>query len=78
MITVYVADGCPFCQLLLADLQRRHVAFTLVNLSQTPERVRELASLTFSLAVPAVVDHERCTVGFAGGSTSLRQLGLWP
>lgn len=76
MILVYVADGCPYCQLLLADLQRRHVAFALVNLSREPERVGELSRWTFERAVPVVVDHERCSVGFGGGRTELAALGL--
>jgi glutaredoxin len=76
VILVYVAEGCPHCQRLVADLLRRHVAFTLVNLSENPERIGELARYTFQRAVPVVVDHERCTVGFAGGSTPLADLGL--
>lgn len=73
---MYVADGCPYCELLLGDLKRRHVAFALVNLSREPQRVEELARWTFERAVPVVVDHERCTVGFRGGRTPLAVLGL--
>ncbi len=76
MILVYVADGCPFCELLLADLKRRRVAFAVVNLSREPERIGELARWTFQRAVPVVVDHERCSVGFHGQSTELAALGL--
>jgi len=76
MILVYVAEGCPYCERLLLDLRRRNVSFNLVNLSENPERVGELARYTFQRAVPVVVDHERCTVGFAGGSTLLSDLGL--
>ncbi|MGC8916679.1 MAG: glutaredoxin domain-containing protein [Thermoanaerobaculum sp.] len=76
MILVYVADGCPHCQLLIADLLRRRVAFALVNLTQEPERVAELARWTFQRAVPVVVDHERASVGFRGGCTELKALGL--
>ncbi|MEW5878016.1 MAG: glutaredoxin domain-containing protein [Acidobacteriota bacterium] len=76
MILVYVADGCPFCELLLADLQKRRVSFVAVNLSREPERIGELARWTFERAVPVVVDHERCSVGFRGQSTELAALGL--
>ncbi len=76
MIRVYVAEGCPHCQRLLADLRRRRVSFDLVNLTANPERMGELATLTFQPAVPVVVDHERYTVGFAGGFTLLADLGL--
>lgn len=76
MIRVYVADGCPHCQRLLADLRRRRVSFVLVNLTANPERIGELIALTFQPAVPVVVDHERSTVGFAGGFSLLADLGL--
>ncbi|MCX7894466.1 MAG: hypothetical protein N2447_00715 [Thermoanaerobaculum sp.] len=73
---MYVAEGCPFCQMLLLDLQRRRVPHQIVNLTQQPERIGELGRWTFERAVPVVVDHERCTVGFAGGRTELASLGL--
>lgn len=76
MILVYVAEGCLYSQLLLADLQRRRVPCVVINLTQEPERVAELAKWTFHRAVPVVVDHERCTVGFAGGCTELAFLNL--
>ena len=75
-ITVFVADGCVHCERLLADLARRGVRHVCVNLSSQPERLRELALLTRERRVPVVVDHERCSVGFAGGSTPLEELGL--
>ncbi len=76
MITVYVADGCPHCAGLLADLKRRRVAFALVNLTREPARAAELAAATRERRLPAVVDHERCSIGFAGASSSLAELGL--
>ncbi len=70
-LVVYVADGCPHCRDLLADLARRRVAATVVNLSAAPERVVELAAFTWERRVPVTVDHERCSVGFRGRSTPL-------
>jgi glutaredoxin len=78
-IRVYVADGCPHCAGLLSDLDRRHVLFEAVNLSREPARLAELVALTWERRLPAVVDHERCSIGFAGCSSSLADLGLsWP
>jgi glutaredoxin len=77
-LLVYVADGCPHCAALLADLTRRRVPATVVNLSREPARVEELALLTWERRVPVVVDHERCSVGFAGGSTPLAELSGRP
>ena len=75
-LLVYVADGCPHCAALLADLSRRRVGATVINLTREPARVEELAQLTWERRVPVVVDHERCSVGFAGGSTRLGDPGL--
>jgi len=79
VITVYVADDCPHCNALLEDLRRRRVEVVVVNLSQEPDRLTELAALTWERRLPVLVDHERCSVGFSGGSSSFSDLGLvWP
>ncbi|NWG00472.1 MAG: glutaredoxin family protein [Thermoanaerobaculaceae bacterium] len=74
-VVVYVVDGCPYCELLLADLQRRRVVFRLVNLSAEPQRLEEVVALTWECRVPVVVDHERVTVGFGGGSSEVSGAG---
>jgi glutaredoxin len=76
VITAYIADGCPHCRALLADLDRRRVLHTVVDLSATPERWAEVVRLTWGRRLPIVVDHERVSVGFAGGSSALAELGL--
>jgi glutaredoxin len=79
VITAYVADGCPHCAALLEDLERRRVTFVAVNLSREPKRIAELAALTWERRLPVLVDHERCSVGFSGRSSSFADLGLaWP
>ncbi len=75
-VTVYVADGCTDCADLLADLARRRVAFEVVNLTRDPARLVELAALTWERRLPVTVDHERCSIGFAGRSSSWSELGL--
>ncbi len=74
-VRVYVADGCPFCTRLLADLARRRVAYRVVNVSQEPARLVEVMRLTWTCRVPVVVDHERFSVGFAGGSSEVDRFG---
>ncbi len=71
-----MADGCPYCEELLADLARRRVAAAVVNLSAEPGRVADLAAVTWERRVPVTVDHERCSVGFRGRSTALAALGI--
>ncbi|HVN76136.1 MAG TPA: glutaredoxin domain-containing protein [Thermoanaerobaculaceae bacterium] len=75
-VLVYVADGCPHCRALVADLARRRVEFSVVNLSEHPKRVAELAVVTWERRLPVAVDHERCSVGFRGRSTPFADLGL--
>jgi glutaredoxin len=76
LITVFVADDCPHCEALLADLSRRRVAYRCVNLNGDPRALVELAAVTRERCVPIVVDHEVCSVGFAGRATTLAELGL--
>jgi len=76
---VYIAEGCSHCARLLEDLRRRHVACVVVDLTREPGRVAEVAALTWERRVPVVVDHERCSIGFAGGSSSFAEVGItWP
>ncbi len=75
-VTVYLADGCPHCEALLEDLRRRRVGFVAVNLTREPRRIAELTALTWERRLPVLVDHERCSVGFRGGSSSFADLGL--
>jgi glutaredoxin len=75
-VTVYVSNRCPHCARLLADLRRRHVAHVCVDLNETPERAGEVVALTWDRRLPVIVDHERFTVGFAGGSSTFADLGI--
>ena len=74
-VLVYVIEGCPYCTLLLEDLKRRRVAHSVVNLTRFPVRLEEMVRLTWERRVPVVVDHERFTVGFGGGSSIAGEAG---
>ncbi len=76
MITIYIATHCPHCAALVADLERRRVRYRCVDVRREPERLDELKRLTWERRLPVVVDHERCSVGFFGGSSTWRELGL--
>jgi hypothetical protein len=47
-----------------------------VNLTEDPERISEVVAVTWERRLPVTVDHERCSVGFRGGSSSFAELGL--
>ncbi|MEP0774062.1 MAG: hypothetical protein HRF46_06835 [Acidobacteriota bacterium] len=76
MITVFVVAECPHCAALIADLERRHVGYRCVDLRRESGRLEELKRLTWERRLPVVVDHERCSVGFCGGSSTWLELGL--
>ncbi len=77
-LTVYVADGCPHCAALLADLAKRRVSLEVVNLSSMPGRIADVVAVTWERRLPVTIDHERCSVGFQGRSSSFAELGLQP
>jgi glutaredoxin len=78
-LTVYVAHRCVHCAALLEDLRRRRVSFVAIDLTAEPGRIGELAAITWERRLPVLVDHERCSVGFDGKSSSFSELGLeWP
>jgi glutaredoxin len=74
-VLVFVADSCPHCAALVADLERRHVSFTCVDVGREPDRAAELARYTRERRVPVVIDHEIVSVGFRGRSSDLARLG---
>lgn len=50
--------------------------YTEVNLSREPHRLDELTSHCWEHRLPVVIDHERVSIGFCGGSSSFAELGL--
>lgn len=76
MITVFIAADCPYCTALVADLNRRRVRYRCFDVGRERERLDELKRLTWERRLPVVVDHERCSVGFGGGASTWRELGL--
>ena len=75
-LKVFSADGCPHCNALRADFKRRGVVYEEVNLSQHPQRLTEVRGLVWERRLPVVVDHERVSIGFNGGSSTFAALGL--
>jgi glutaredoxin len=75
-LVVYTADGCPHCAALVDDFRRRGVRFSEVNLSREPDQMERLRQLSWEHRLPVVVDHERVSIGFRGGSSTYADLGL--
>jgi len=75
-LVVYTADGCPHSAALVRDLEARKVRFLEVNLTREPERLAELQRWSWEHRLPVVVDHERVSIGFRGGSSTFDEVGL--
>lgn len=75
-VVVFIADGCRHSRALCEDLRRRGVRFQEVNLSREPHRMAELRRYSWEHRLPVVVDHERVSIGFRGGSSTFAELGL--
>ncbi|HHQ48906.1 MAG TPA: glutaredoxin family protein [Acidobacteria bacterium] len=75
-VRVFTADGCPHSEALCEDLRRRGVRFLEINLSREPERIAELRAHSWEHRLPVVVDHERVSIGFRGGTSTFAELGL--
>ena len=75
-LLVFTADGCAHCEAAVADFRARGVRFREVNLSREPEEMRSLQTVCWEHRLPVIVDHERVSVGFQGGSSTFAELGL--
>jgi glutaredoxin len=69
-VTLYTVTGCRFCAAMRAELERRAVAYTEIDVARQPERVAELVKLTRGRRiVPVVVEAGGISVAPGGGST---------
>ena len=75
-ILVYTADGCPHCEALCADFNRRGVVYREINLCREPQEMENLRNLSWERRLPVVADHERISIGFRGASSTFAELGL--
>jgi glutaredoxin len=75
-IFVYTADGCPHCEALRLDFERRGVEYREINLSREPSQIERVRELSWEDRLPLVADHERVSIGFNGQSSTFVELGL--
>ena len=75
-LLVFTADGCSHCRACCDDLDRRGVRYLEINLTREPGEIERLGELSWEHRLPVVVDHERVSIGFRGGSSTFVELGL--
>lgn len=69
MVLIFGKDSCPYTQAARDDYQARGVAFEYLNVKRSADDLKRM--LVFSKGrreVPVIVDGERVTIGFAGGT----------
>ena len=69
MVLIFGKDSCPYTQAARDDYQKRRVPFEYVNVKQNPADLQRM--LTYSKGrrdVPVIVEEERVTIGFGGGT----------
>jgi glutaredoxin 3 len=69
MVLIFGKDGCPYTQAARDDYAKRGVAFEYVNVKRNAADLERM--LGFSKGrreVPVIVDGNKVTIGFAGGT----------
>lgn len=66
-VTIYTKNGCPYCSAAKERLANQGLKFIEINLSQYPDKIAELVSLSGHRKVPVIVDNGKVTVGLNGG-----------
>jgi glutaredoxin 3 len=69
MVLIFGKDSCPYTQAARDHYQARGTAFEYLNVKRNAQDLQRM--LTFSKGrreVPVIVDGERVTIGFAGGT----------
>ena len=69
MVLIFGKDTCPYTQAARDDYAKRGVAFEYVNVKKSATDLERM--LTFSKGrreLPVIVENDRVTIGFAGGS----------
>lgn len=69
MVTIFGKDTCPYTQAARDDYARRGITFSYVNVKKNAADLdRMLAFSGGRREVPVIVDGDRVTIGFAGGT----------
>ena len=75
-LLVFTHPLCPHSRALVDDFRRRGVVFREIPVEGDGPAMDRLRSRCWEHRLPVVIDHERVSVGYAGGSSSFDELGL--
>ncbi len=67
-VTIYTKTGCPYCAAAKKFYSDKKVAFTEINVHETPGAMDKVLELTKGQRiVQVIVDHGEIQLGFGGG-----------
>lgn len=53
-VIIYSADYCGYCKHACALLDRKHVAYTIIDVEKMPEKRMEMEALTHRRTIPQI------------------------
>ena len=63
-VTVYSLPTCPYCAGLKKLLNENNIKFKDIDVSENPEKVKEMKELTGQMQVPVIIIDGEAIVGF--------------
>ncbi|HUV31504.1 MAG TPA: glutaredoxin family protein [Acidobacteriota bacterium] len=67
-VTIYMIQGCPYCQAAKKHYTEQGIAFTEIDVHQTPGAIDKLVELSGGRRmVPVIVEDGEVKTGFGGG-----------
>lgn len=63
-VRVYFTDNCPYCKMVKAFLDKRHVAYQAINVGQDKEAAAEMVKLSGQYGVPVLTVDDQIVIGF--------------
>ncbi len=66
-VTVYVKEGCPYCDRLIKDLENEKVDFAKINITYDRDAWKKLKVEYQADRVPVLVEGNKVTVGYKSG-----------
>jgi glutaredoxin len=65
MVKIYTKNYCPYCKQAKSLLQYLDIPFEEIDITDTPEKIKELSEKSGLLTVPQVFVGDKCLVGFS-------------
>jgi len=68
-VRIFTKPGCPHCAGAKEDFAKRGVRFTEVSVPASPEALEQMLALNGGQRkVPTIVEGDKVTIGYKGGS----------